>query len=271
MDYGSGVAAEAFFVRLADRDATGERFRATEHTEGPWGAGLQHGGPPAALLGRAAEAASGNDSWITARVAVDILGPIPVGELTVRADVVRPGRSVELIQAELRAGERAVAAARAWRIRTAPDVVKPTAPTQVPPLPDTADQVTWPGGYVAAIEWRYAVGGFDVLGPATVWTRPRVDLVAGESMSPLQRVLLVADSGNGASSELPLSDFLFINPEVSVHLHRMPVGEWIGLQASTAISADGVGLAESRLFDRQGAIGRGAQPLLVGPREPGVG
>ncbi|HEX3811880.1 MAG TPA: thioesterase family protein [Mycobacteriales bacterium] len=255
------MASDAFFVQLAD-----DRFRATRHTEGPWNEGAQHGGPPAALLGRAIEAASGQPDWVTARVAVDILGPIPVAELTVRAEIVRPGRSVELIEAELSAGDRVAARARGWRIRTIADPAAASDVQAAPALPAESHSVPWPGGYIAAVEWRFAEGGFDQLGAATVWTRARFPLVAGEPMSPLQRVLLVADSGNGASSALPLADFWFINPELTVHLYRLPETDWICLQARTTVSPQGVGLAESALYDRHGAIGRGAQALLVGPR-----
>jgi hypothetical protein len=260
-----GVASDAFFVQLAD-----DRFRATRDTEGPWSEGAQHGGPPAALLGRAIEFASGQPHWITARLAVDILGPIPVAELTVRAEVIRPGRSVELIEAELIAGDRVAARARGWRIRTIAQPAAASVRQPAPPLPSESHSVPWPGGYIAAVEWRFAEGGFDQLGSATVWTRARIPLLDSEPMSPLQRVLLVADSGNGASSALPLEDFWFINPELTVHLHRLPETDWICLQARTTVSPQGVGLAESALYDRAGSIGRGAQALLVGPRSPAV-
>ena len=278
----------AFFRRLTD-----DRFLATDHTEGPWSPGAQHGGPPAALLGRALERVASDPSWLTARVSVDILGPIPVGELSVHAEVLRPGRSVELLSAELSAGARVVARAQGWRIRTVPGdpVVPPTPDAPPPPGPGDAHEVGWPGGYLRAIEWRTVQGGagaaggggFGEPGAATqcgaepaersqrgLWARPRLPLVEGEEMSPLQRVLLVADSGNGASSELPISDFWFINPELTVHLHRPADGEWICLKARTTVSGDGVGLAESVLYDRRGTIGRGAQALLVGPRKPAV-
>jgi hypothetical protein len=109
-------------------------------------------------------------------------------------------------------------------------------------------------------------GFFATPGPATVWGRMRYPLVEGEEPSPLQRVLVVADSGNGASSELDPRAWWFINPELSVHLHREPVGEWVCLDAVTHVSDGGVGLATSVLADEQGAIGVGAQALLVSPR-----
>lgn len=94
----------------------------------------------------------------------------------------------------------------------------------------------------------------------------REPLVEGELPSPLTRVLVLADSGNGASSELDIGSWQFINPELTVHLHREPVGEWVCLDGSTTISAGGVGLATSLLSDLDGPIGVGAQSLLVSPR-----
>ena len=87
-----------------------------------------------------------------------------------------------------------------------------------------------------------------------------------EELSPLQRVLAVADSGNGLSSELDLRVWHFINPELTVHLHREAVGEWVCVQAQTAISTGGAGLATTVLHDLSGPLGVGAQSLLVAPR-----
>ena len=103
-------------------------------------------------------------------------------------------------------------------------------------------------------------------GPATVWTRLRVPVVEGEEPTGLQRVLAVADSANGVSAVLPLGDWLFINPELTVHLRRAPRGEWICLDADTAISHGGAGLARSVLSDDDGVVAQGAQSLLVAPR-----
>ena len=103
-------------------------------------------------------------------------------------------------------------------------------------------------------------------GPATVWTRPRVGIVAGERPSPLQRVLAVADSGNGVSAVMSLDDWLFINPELTVHVQRPAEGEWIVLDAATTIAAGGTGVARSVLSDERGPVAYGTQALLVAPR-----
>ena len=123
-------------------------------------------------------------------------------------------------------------------------------------------------GYHTAMEYRFVRGGFLESGPATVWMRMRVPLVEGEEPSPLQRVMTAADSGNGVSAALDWRRYLFINVDLSVHLHRMPVGEWVCLDAITLPERNGVGLADTALHDTEGPIGRGLQTLLVGLREP---
>jgi hypothetical protein len=244
-------------------------YRATKHTVGPWSPDNQHMGPPSALLGRELEAAAPPDA-VLARFTVEVLGPVPVAELAVRSWVERGGRSLQLGGAELSAGGRVAARAWGWWIaRTDTSSVATGLPEPLPPVSSgvpTPRPVGWQGGYLDAMEWLSIKGGFGIDGPATVWVRQRVPTVDGEEPTSLQRLLAVADSGNGASSKLDLREWFFINTELSVHLWRVPVGEWIGLDADSTIGPDGVGLASSTLHDATGAVGRGAQSLLVRPR-----
>jgi hypothetical protein len=248
---------DAFFVALGDG-----RFRATEHTAGPWDPRHQHAGPPAALLAGALDT---REDMALARITLEILSPIPIGEVEVAVEVERPGRSVELLAGELRVEGRTVVKARAWRVRRADERI---APAHVaPPLPEVA-QPSPPGfgdfGYARAIEWRWAEGGWLIPGPAKVWTRLLVAVVAGEPPTPLQRVLTVADSGNGVSAALPWDRYLFINTELSVHVLRPAAGEWVCLEARTEVEE--AGLASSVLSDPSGPVARGAQSLLVARR-----
>jgi hypothetical protein len=239
------------------------------HTTGPWDAGAQHGGPPSALLGRAMQRCEPRDDMIIARFTCEILRPIPVGEISVAARVARPGRSVQLLEATASADGREVARASAWRVLKAGDVAVPSrlpAPAGLPDGPSQRMKGGWVDGYLSAIEWRAERGSFSAPGPATVWTRMRYPLVPDEEPSPLERVLAIADSGNGASWELNIAQWHFINPELTVHLHREAVGEWICLDAQTSISPGGAGLATSVLSDREGPLGVGAQSLLIAPR-----
>jgi hypothetical protein len=258
--------ADSFYVPLGD-----DRWRATVHTTGPWDAAAQHGGPPSALLSRAMRLCQPRQEMMIARFTCEILRPIPVGEITVTARVARPGRSVELLEASASAGGREVARASAWRVlRTSAEPVpsRLPAPAGPPDGPSEPPPRGWIDGYLAAIEWRSLSGGFTKPGPATVWTRMRYPLVSDEAPSPLERVLTIADSGNGASWELPIARWHYINPELTVHLFREAEGEWICLDAQTAISPGGVGLASSVLSDVHGPVGTGAQSLFIAPRPP---
>jgi hypothetical protein len=205
-----------------------------------------------------------------ARFSCEILRPIPVGEISVAARLTRPGRSVEMLEASASAGGREVARATAWRVlRTAADPVPSRQPApggRPDQYPSVSHPSSWGDGYLSAIEWRPIRGGFRQPGPATVWGRMRYPLVPDEEPSPLERVLVIADSGNGVSWELDLRRWHFINPEVTVHLHREAEGEWICLDAQTTISRGGAGLATSVLSDVTGPVGAGAQSLLVAPR-----
>ncbi|MEA2478274.1 MAG: hypothetical protein QOJ07_196, partial [Thermoleophilaceae bacterium] len=236
-----------------------------EHTVGPWDERLQHAGPPSALIGRALELCEPRDGMVLSRLTFELLGAVPVGDLEIEAHVVRPGRSVELLEAELRAGGRAAMLARAWRVTAAPvdrgpiDSPPPPVPDEQTPLPE---HLTW-SGYLNAIEWRFPVGSWDRPGPATAWTRMKHPLVPDEEPSPLQRVLTVADSASGISATLDWSDWMFINPELTVHALRPARGEWICMDAATSVAAGGAGLASSVLSDADGPVARGAQSLLV--------
>lgn len=256
---------DAFYLPRGD-----DRFTPTVHTTGPWTPDAQHFGPPSALLVRALENLPAQRAGLLARVTVEILGPAPLTELTVESRVERPGRSVELLRAELHSDERAVARASAWRIATS-DTTE-IAGGSAPALPDVAGTSAagwpegWGGGYLEAVEWRSVAGGPGESGPATVWARQRLPLIDGEQPSGLQRLLTVADSGSGVSNRLDPRHWSFINSELTVHLQRVPDGEWIGLDAATTIGHSGVGTATSTLHDVHGQVGNGAQALLVRQR-----
>jgi len=228
--------SEPFYLPLDGPD--GERFHATTATTGPWFADAQHAGPPTALLVRALERCTPQPHTQIGRITVDVLGPIPAGEVTVRAAVERPGRSVTLLAAELAAGGRVVLRARAWRLAEADtaDVATSPADGAAPPLPPPAEARLrtdrppgWLPGFLDALEWRWLKGWLGDPGPGTVWGRQRVSLVADEEPAPLQRLMLVADSANGAAAPLEIREWLFVNTELTIHLHRPPTGSWMAV------------------------------------------
>jgi acyl-coenzyme A thioesterase PaaI-like protein len=265
---GMMILVQAFYVP----DGPG-RFLSTPFTNGPWGLGSQHGGPPAALLTRAVEALDADGARVVGRFTMELLGPVPVGPLRVQASVVRPGRSVELCEATAYDEERGRPCARAtvWLFPRRDD-----GPDQEGrPLPNaSADGVHgdpprgWAGGYLDAIEWRWIAGALGEPGPGVVWMRPRVALVEGQPMSAVQRLMTCVDSASGVSSVLDLAQWRFLNTELSVHVLRPPVGEWICLDAETTLSTGSVGVATARVYDERGLVARSAQALLVAALPP---
>jgi hypothetical protein len=251
----------------------GELLLATELTRGPWDAGAQHAGPPAALLGRALEQLPGGEGMQIGRVTFEILRSVPIAPVRINAEVVRPGKKVQMLAAELSVEGEVLMRVRGWRLRAAEIEIPPGVVSTPPPPPfpeDVGGFEFFPTGhelgYHSAMELRFASGGFMELGPATAWLRMRHPLVAGEEPSPLQRTLIAADVGNGISAALDFRRFVFVNVDLTVHLERMPVGEWVCVDALTLPQPSGIGTAESVLADREGRIGRALQTLLISER-----
>lgn len=259
------MMGEAFY-----RDLGGGRYRSTAHTAGPWSSETQHLGPPSALLTRELERCAPAPHMLLSRITIEVLGPVPVGELRVSARVERPGRSVELLSASLESAERTVARAAVWRIARG-DTAGQVAGT-ADPLAPVSDGVLfgrpegWGEGYIDAMEWRSLKGALAEPGPAMVWARQRIPLIDGEEPTPMQRLMAVADSGSGVSNWLDPRRWLFINTEVTAHIQREPDGEWIGLDSTTVIGPAGVGTAVSVLHDERGQVGNCTQALVVRPR-----
>lgn len=254
---------------------TGEGFEATALTIGPWDPGLQHAGPPAALLAREVERVGGISGGQAVRLAYDILGPVPVGPVLVRASVVRPGRRIELVEAVLSGvDDRPLMRLTAWRMRVRTDGVVPPAGAVPHPAPagpeesrqEDAEFFTEDVAYHRALDWRFAAGSFNSPGPATAWTSPRCELVEGEPMTGLEHLLVMTDAASGISAALDWNRATFANVDLTVSLHRPPRGAWLGMDATTVLGDSGAAQAFAVLFDADGPIGRSAQSLFVEPR-----
>lgn len=282
----SSPAPEPYF-RTLDEDTepddggtrTRTRVEASGSTAGPWFADAQHMGPPSALLVRALERESAREDVRLARVTVEVLGKVPVGVLELQARVARRGRTIELVTAELAAPDpgsgapRAVARAAGWFHGVVDTAAVATVPgTAMPALPGREQGRTrdipdgWLPGYLTSVDWRWIAGALDEPGPGQAWGRVLTQVVAGEEPSPAQRLAAVADSTNGCASRLDLRSWLFVNTELTLHLHRDPRGEWTGLDADSVIGPEGSGTAYSVLHDEAGPVGRAAQALTVRPR-----
>jgi hypothetical protein len=200
------------------------------------------------------------------RLTVELLKPVPMIPLTVTADVTRPGKKVQLVDARVAVDGQVVALARGLRIRSEPVVVPalPSSPPGPPPRDDPAPSplaVRTP--FAEAVDIRFVSGSWEEPGPVTVWTRLTVAVVEGEEPSPMQRAVAAADFGNGISRILDFDTHVFINPDLTVSLSRVPVGQWIGLDVVSRLSTFGYGQAESMIFDVEGPAGRAVQSLFI--------
>jgi acyl-Coa thioesterase superfamily protein len=246
------------------------RFVASSLARGPWDPNAQHGGAPAALIVRAFEGLPAPDGLHLARVTYEFVRPAPVGEVEVRASVVRPGKRVQLLEASMLADGVEVVRARALQVRMADAGAAAADGSPAPPGPEHGQPAEIrpphrPMFALDAVEIVFVDGAWGG-GPCTAWFRLRSPIVGGETPSPLQRLAAAGDFGNGISATLSWDEHLYINPDLTLYIERSPVGEWICLESETRIAADGVGVAESVLYDQRGRVGRATQALLVAPR-----
>jgi len=247
----------------------GGRFIPTVATIGPWDRASQHGGPTAALLAHAIERADAPVPMHVTRITFDLLRPIPLSPIEIRTDVVRSGKRVSVVDAVMLTGDVAVMRASALRIRAADldlpgNVLPDDGPPGAPGDGELAIELPGGPGYNdLGVEIRFLEGGFQTPGPATAWVRLRIPVVAGEDATPLLRAAAAADLGNGLSSVLPMREWRYINPDLTIHLGRPPSGEWVALKSVTYPFDTGAGLAESALYDGTGRIGRSVQSLFI--------
>lgn len=251
--------------------AEGEDFMPTEHARGPWDPRALHGGAPAALIAGAFERMEPGAELRIARLGFELLRPIPFAPLSLSTSIVRPGRRVQELAAELRSGGQLICRASALRVQEVPPGLpvadgpgRPEMPRPEDGMPVrfALDDSAADSFAASAMEMRW-LDDPRALGPARVWMRLRRPLLAGEALTPLARLAATADFGNGVSAALPFDRYLFINADLTIHLHRRPQGEWIGLDARTLLHPGGTGLAEAVLHDVQGPVGRSFQTLVV--------
>jgi hypothetical protein len=267
----SSTLPSSAFVALDD-----SRYQATELTRGPWNPLHQHAGPPSALVARViARAAAQLGFTHIARLTVSLFRPIPIAELNVVVETQYAGRNVGHFAAKLIADGKEVARFTALAQRDAGIDLPAQMPGHPPPVAPRSADDSQPApfpfdkraiGYADLVETRLARGAF-FSGPSAVWFRLRRPLIAGQEASPIERVAVAADSGNGISSVLDIRRYLFVNNDLSVNLLRRPEGEWICIDARTLIGPDGSGLAEAQIYDSAGLIGRSTQSLLIRLRE----
>jgi hypothetical protein len=247
-------------------------YRSSALTRGPWHPEHQHAGPPIALVCRALEqAAQVHGLAHISRLTANLLRPVPIANLVVEVITDYVGRNAGHFSAHLMAGDKDVGRFTALAQREShvplPDAL-PGHPLPAAPLsPENSPEVHFPFagrhvGYADLVETRAARGKI-FNGPCAIWFRMRRPLLENESPSVYQRVAVAADSGNGISAILDFERYIFVNSDLTIHLLRRPVGEWVCLDARTYLGSNGCGLAESSLYDVEGLIGRATQSLAI--------
>jgi hypothetical protein len=250
----------------------GDGYLPTPLSGSPWQSDALHGGPPAALLSRFIERFEGGEGMFVARITFELMRPVPHRTLNVVTRLVRPGRKVQLVEASLHDRDREVMRATGLRIRVLelelPQLPPDPAESVPPPLATrtTARAGAWLRGFhTDGVEHRFVRGAFEEPGPAVDWIRVLFPLLPEEPLSPLGRACAVADFGNGVSGVLQ-SSHTYVNPDLTVYLHRYPEGEWVCIDSITRVAKHGMGIAESLLRDERGPIGRSVQSLIIESR-----
>jgi hypothetical protein len=258
---------DAFYVRRGEH-----RFVSTLHAQGAWQPGEQHLAPASGLVLAEVERRLPGDKLVS-RVSFDVLGVIHSGEFTIDVEVVRPGRSIELIEASMRHGNRTSVHARIWRLAST-DTAEvqgiewaPLPPPQA--MREHAFSSTWSGGFIRSLEVRQGVNTRAGCGQS--WIRTRYPLVAGEVDPPVAGFMKVVDTANGLVVREPPSSVFFPNVDLTVHFIRQPEAGWVGFDTRVNFGPTGLGETLSVLSDIHGPIGTAAQSLTVRTGESASG
>jgi Acyl-CoA thioesterase C-terminal domain/Acyl-CoA thioesterase N-terminal domain len=254
----------------------GDLLVPTDLTRGGWTDHTQHGGPPCGILARAVEAVPTLVPMQVVRFTVDLIRPVTLDPLRIETEVIREGKRIQLVDGTLWRGETELGLVRALKVRVS-DLDLPEQQTdQMPFGPESLEALDWSGHFgeddelrrfhYDAVEIRTSERSFVEPGPGISWFRLRVPLVEGEIPTPFVRMATIADMANGNGQSLDPTVHSFVNPDLSLHLHRYPVGEWIGMKSKSHPHPHGVGMADTTVYDREGRIGRIIQSQLIDHR-----
>lgn len=264
----------------------GDRFVPTELAQGPWSPEALHGGSVASLLAYGVEQGKAAPDLAVTRMTIDLFRAVPKAPLRMETTPVRTGRRIQSLSVSLFADTTEVA--RATALLLLPGRIElgergtftgdvPEGPETLatgPLVPRDAQMTTLPGLHTTiearrVTEHRYGKGG-----RAVAWLRFPVRVVEGEETSPVMRVAGTSDFGNGLAHIRMDDGTAFINTDISLYLHREPVGEWICLDVTSAAHDTGIGVIDGVVYDTEGPVGTLVQSILANPgarRERGRG
>lgn len=261
--------SEAYYRRV-----DGAVFDPTEEVGCAWHDHEQHFSPLSGLIVQAvaeSRARRPEGPGTIARISHDILGVIPRERTTIEVRVLRPGRTIELVEAVTSVGGRAVVTTRVWLLADTDSAA--VAAAEAEPLPPPLAWPAWPmstvwsGGYIAGLQVHRDPASRP--GRARVWAGTDRELLAGEPADPVARYCAMIDTANGIAVRADPQAWIFPNVDLTVHLHRRPVGEWTGLDTSVSLGPSGLGVTSTVLHDLDGPVGTAEQSLTVRPRPAG--
>ena len=250
-------------------DTTGAvtaRYRSTIHAQGAWNEHEQHMAPASGIIAAELESFPPRDDVRIGRISYDIFGLIAAGEFTITTRVLRPGKTIELLESEMQANGRTCIVARAWRmcIQDSTEVAALEDHSVAHPetLPVWKGMKRWPGGYIQSLEVRTDENRR--AGKGIVWLNNEKEMVENQPTSDFVHLMGMVDTANGV---VPRQEDKFIwgfpNLDLQIHLHRLPTGRWLGLETVQQYGSDGIGLTSPVLHDVQGPFGRSEQILTL--------
>lgn len=243
------------------------QYQPSINAQGAWSPHEQHMAPVGGLLTHALERHEPREDMQLGRITFDILGMIPAQVSTITTRTLRPGRTIELVEATMSVGERTVVRATAWRLSR--HDTSSAQGSEASPAPSPADCVPWDGmqgwdgGYIESVEFRVAAGSRP--GATTAWLRTPYGLVDGQESSELARFVGLIDTANGIGPRQGPDQWMFPNTDLSIHLFRAPIMGWVGLAATSSWGPSGLGLTSTTLYDELGPVGHASQVLTIRP------
>ncbi|MDR6891186.1 thioesterase family protein [Falsarthrobacter nasiphocae] len=247
---------------------TGEgRFASTIHAQGAWNPHEQHMGPASGLLAHEIERFSRAEGLRIARLSYDILGLMAGGDVSVTVEMERPGRTIQLVRAEMTGPDgRPCLRARAWLLATTDTEEIAGLEEETMPHREECDPLDgsaiWGGGYIAQLEgFRHKDSR---PGRGWSWVSSTHPLVEGEDAA-FGEFVRDLDAANGMAVRVSPGDsgWAYPNVDLQLHLIRAPRGPWKGLDTRVSFGADGVGLTSSVVSDSDGVVGRMEQTLTL--------